>query len=351
MPDAASAFAGRDRGIDCARGLAMILVVLGHNAAFAILAPGVVSLVFTFHVPAFFVISGCLLRPDRFDAWRAARRILVPFLLVGIALALAKSYLRETDASLALLGLLWGTGATLPSSQLWFLPALLLTLLASVLLLDVVKRWSVPLPLALLALLPIAWLALQLPAPPLEVLRRPGEASPLGWPGNLDLVPMACFFTLFGFFAMSKGLLQRLPDWGVLPALAVVVLCFALGARTDLNLRVVEAFPLAVAAGIAGSIAVSLAGRWIARHGAWPAAALDVIGRHSMAILAFHVLAQNTAITLATWRGAGVSELVVAAGLGLAIGLGFPLLLVRAFDVIQPRGFFLTEARKCNPRF
>lgn len=340
--------AGRDQGIDCARGLAMVLVVLGHSPAFAGLSPASVAWIFTFHVAAFFFISGALLRPDRFSAARVARRILVPFFVVGLLLGAVKCLRRGDDPLQSLLGLFWGTGATVPSSQLWFLPALFGAMLLAVLLVRRGARPDRPLIAAatLAVLLVLAWLALHLPQSALaEPLRRPGNNGPLGWTWSVDLWPLAAFFILTGYLALRAGLMSRLRGWMAWPALAVVTLCFLMGARTDMNMRLVQEFPLAIVAGLAGCLAVWSIGRISAGVPAL-SLALSMIGRHSMLILAFHVMMQNAAVSVVT-RIAGDQSagLAVATVIGLAAGLILPLILSIGVDLISAAGWRRPAAR------
>lgn len=334
--------ATRDSGIDCARGLAMVLVVLGHNAAFAALSPPAVAWIFTFHVAAFFFLSGALLRPARFSLARSARRILLPFAVIGLLLTVARGALRGEDLGNALLGLLWGTGATLLTWQLWFLPTLFCALLLAVGIVRGGFHFSRP-RLALLvlaALLALAWLALRIPAPAwADTLRRPGVPNPPGWFWSVDLLPLAIFFVLMGYGAAAAGWLARLRPWMALPALALVTACFMLGARTDMNLRLVAQFPLAIVAGLAGCLAVWACGRAIARHA--PAAiarVLTLVGQHSILILAFHVIAQGAAVRASRrLLGDGSVALAVATAAGLLAGVLLPLLLSLGIDGLKKR--------------
>lgn len=338
----------RDQGIDCARGLAMVLVVLGHSPAFAALSQQTVAWIFTFHVAAFFFISGTLLRPDRFSPSHVARRILVPFFVVGLLLGAVKCLRRGDDPVESLLGLFWGTGATVPSSQLWFLPALFGAMLLTVLLIRCGARADRPVIAAatLSLLLVLAWLSLHLPQPALaEPLRRPGNSGPLGWIFSVDLWPLAAFFILCGYLALRRGWLSRLRGWMALPALAVVTVAFLMGARTDMNMRLVHEFPLAILAGLAGCAAVWSLGR-ISANTPGVSPALSMIGRHSMLILAFHVMMQNAAVTVATrFVGDQPAGLAVATVVGLGAGLILPLILSIAVDLISVAGSRQSSAR------
>lgn len=334
--------AARDAGIDVARGLAMLLVVLGHNAAFVMLAPATVAWFYTFHVAAFFFVSGALLRPERFDAARTARRILLPFVVVGLLLAVLKALWRGEGLANPLLGLLWGTGATVPSSQLWFLPALFGALLLAVGIARAGFRAQRPiLALTVLtALLLLAWLALQLPPPAwAEPLRRPKVVGTVGWLWSIDLLPLASFFVLAGYGAAAAGWLARLRPWMALPAFVVVTVCFALGARMDMNLRLVSPFALAILAALAGSVALWAGGQAIARHA--PAAggpALTRVGRHSMLILVLHVVVQNAAVDVAQRvLGDGTAALAATTVAGLLAGVLLPMALSMGIDRMQFR--------------
>ena len=73
----------RDESIDVARGIAIILVVLGHNRALSSAWPALVATIFLFHVPLFFFLSGCVLRPER--PLRAAPKLAVRLLILTVS--------------------------------------------------------------------------------------------------------------------------------------------------------------------------------------------------------------------------------------------------------------------------
>lgn len=309
----------------------MTLVVLAHSPAFSRVLPGLTPWIFLFHVPAFFFVSGYLLRPGANLLPRLAGRILLPFLLAGIGLALAKVLLRGEEAPAALAGVLWGTGPTLPSSQLWFLPTLFLTLCASApaarLLLERGAGTAGLLALGA-ALAGAGWIGLHLPAPPVEALRRPGVGGPTGWPWGLDLLPIAMFFCLAGYAA--RRFLPRPPPLWLLPAgLAATAAGAVAGVRVDMNLRLMEPLPLALAAGLAGSVALLAAGRLFA--GA-PARVFEEIGRRSMAILIFHVAFQNAAVSALSQAPA------VALLAGALAGVGGPIALSWGYERLAGYG-------------
>ena len=69
--------------IDVARGIGILLVVMGHND-FAAISPFMHKFIYSFHMPLFFFLGGLLRRPETFEppgpyVLGRLRRILVPF--------------------------------------------------------------------------------------------------------------------------------------------------------------------------------------------------------------------------------------------------------------------------------
>ncbi|GGY63840.1 membrane protein [Streptomyces olivaceoviridis] len=133
----------RDAFFDNAKYLAIVLVALGHSWS-AIKTDnraleGLYNVVYTFHMPAFIVISGYFsrsfdMRPDRLK--RLVTGIAVPYLLFQIAYSLFRRYAGQADDPISLVS---------PYYLTWFLCALFIWRLTTPL-------WKLvrhPLPLAL----------------------------------------------------------------------------------------------------------------------------------------------------------------------------------------------------------
>ncbi len=137
-PAAPARVAGRLDAVDVAKAIGIVLVVAGHapGAPGAVLAP-----IYSFHMPLFFFLSGCLLSaeraalPWRSAALRGARTLLVPYLfffVVSFGYWLATRHLGAraakfagVDAADAWAGLASGLSADLfVNITLWFLPCL-----------------------------------------------------------------------------------------------------------------------------------------------------------------------------------------------------------------------------------
>ncbi|CAM5383430.1 MULTISPECIES: acyltransferase family protein [Streptomyces] len=133
----------RDAFFDNAKYLAIVLVALGHSWS-AIKTDnraleGLYNVVYTFHMPAFIVISGYFsrsfdMRPDRLK--RLVTGIAVPYLLFQIAYSLFRRYAGQADDPISLVS---------PYYLTWFLCALFIWRLTTPLW-KLVRR---PLPLAL----------------------------------------------------------------------------------------------------------------------------------------------------------------------------------------------------------
>lgn len=87
----------RMRSVDIARGIAIISIILGHMSI------GMVNrVVYTFHVPIFYVLTGYFMKPEKLKCFvkRKARIILLPYMVTCFAIIFFSSisaFLREDD--------------------------------------------------------------------------------------------------------------------------------------------------------------------------------------------------------------------------------------------------------------
>lgn len=112
--------AARIGWIDCARGIAMLLVVLGH--CYMNLDDPVNRFILSFHMPVFFFLSGmCAKLPDgTFGAWasKKARGLLIPQLTLAVIV-----FVYATASHGA------NVGTLIDSLLVWFLPTLYICML------------------------------------------------------------------------------------------------------------------------------------------------------------------------------------------------------------------------------
>ncbi|MBR5157240.1 MAG: acyltransferase family protein [Clostridia bacterium] len=119
--------------IDVAKGLAMLLVVYGHNP----LPEGMLKVVYLLNVPIFFLMSGYTFKAEKYESFfclvkKLAKRVLVPYIVMNI-LALPVYYItRERAIDIAavkefIVGVIYGSGAGTGlkcNIPLWFLPCI-----------------------------------------------------------------------------------------------------------------------------------------------------------------------------------------------------------------------------------
>ncbi len=317
----------RDESIDVARGIAIILVVLGHNRAISTAWPALVAAIFLFHVPLFFFLSGRVLKPERplRVAPKLAARLLVPFVVAALLVGAAKCVTRGESAVETLSGILWATGQTLPWSHLWFLPALFLALLAThaaaLGLAQVASRWAVAVALAVVASAAL-----------------PMASDPVGWPWSVDLLPLCLLFVWVGQWLSVSPSVRRAAMHPLTVIVATLTFAAVAGsAEVDLNMRVFSPFAAALAAALAGCVVAMKASQWLS-HVASVAQLLALIGRHTMVIFILHVSLQKA--LLEAYPGEPLS--------GVALGvLGFATAAVTiALTLLVSMGVDQMRARR-----
>ena len=252
----------------------------------------------------------------------AARALLQPYAVVlGMLLVVgaAKQWRTGGDglahALNSLQGMAWGTGSTLPWPPLWFLPHLLLASAATLLWLNICNRLqpgSATLPmLSTLPLLAGGWVVLD-------------HMTPKGLPWSLDLLPLSMACLLLGHAVRTRMANPNLP----LPVLLGLAAAFATlhgvwDDTIDLNLRHYGQPLVATAQALLGMACVMGLAERLARL-ASVAKPLAYLGRHSLAVLLFHVWLQDMT-TAAVLKASPHSAL--AAAVSFAVACTAPLLI------------------------
>ncbi|MEN0074878.1 MAG: acyltransferase family protein [Paracraurococcus sp.] len=199
---------GRITWLDNARGIGIVLVVLGHAVA-----PGYVrDILYAFHMPLFFFLAGVTATAAASTPWprqvhRYAHSLLIPFAVFGLmSLACIELVALHRGAPPHWQSLLLGVGSIaygvaewMPvNSVLWFFPALFVTACGSLLLVKLVGRmWA-------LTIAALAGTAVILLAPLLAPL-------PVRLPWSADSAVVASMFFLGG---LQFGPPRKLPAAG-----------------------------------------------------------------------------------------------------------------------------------------
>jgi fucose 4-O-acetylase-like acetyltransferase len=287
--------------VDAARGIAIVLVVVGHAGV----NPALRTLALALHMPFFFVLAGYFVhaqpaaaadRPSGLGALarRRARRLLVPYaacapafyllwLLVGRHLG---SGPRAVPPATPLLGILYanGTGDWLVFNiALWFLPALFCAELLFHAALRVAQARG--------TCSPRPWRQAGLVAVAALLGYGIGQRASLPWSADVALVSLPFMFV--GLLLAGRGRggpgAPFLSPAGVLMAGATFALAVAAGGPMNMEERRFGFLPLFYVGAIARSLLLLEAARRAARVPVLRRI-LGYCGRESLAILVFHLL-------------------------------------------------------------
>ncbi|KQQ47151.1 hypothetical protein ASF61_00370 [Duganella sp. Leaf126] len=237
--------------IDIAKGLGILLIVLGHNQMFGFRFPDVRDFLTAFRLPFFFFMAGVTFSVGnkslgqvalrRADAW------LKPMVVVVLVTGLFDTMLNGETWESVLLGLAYPTGFTIDPLPLWFLAHLWLLYLFCTVLLKSDARLYDTWPKRILLLLVLAtcgYLMMTTFASGADVpaCRSQSEFSTelfqCGLPFSADILLMTSFYFLLGNFLSSRiKFFQINWAWAALALLAMAVFQFGFDYKIDFNLR------------------------------------------------------------------------------------------------------------------
>jgi fucose 4-O-acetylase-like acetyltransferase len=288
--------------IDIARGLGILLVVLGHNE-FVFIAPFAYQVIYSFHMPLFFFLSGYFINTTG-GFWNFAVRrfnlLLKPYLFVIFMIYFASiSFGRMgfENAFGRIVKSLYDSGYYIDWVQLWFLPHLFVVSLYAFFFHNLFEttKWGRPLKwIALVATLWIASLFLPRFYPfPLTVLGK--DYNLYGLPFSLDLLFLSGFFYILGgeIRRVDMGRVFASPFFLAVTGLSVVLLNFLFYFHIDFNTRVYESFVMNTVQAVIGILFVLALSYQIARRTQTLAAFFTYFGQISMTLLIFHVPIQD----------------------------------------------------------
>lgn len=337
--------------MDIARGMGILLVVLGHNHVCASGTAMFLS-IYSFHVPLFFFLSGLFHKRQvslTKDICKRAKKLLLPYFATGLGFAFYKVLESPEIAKMLFFGIAWGAGGSgTPISFLywppvWFLTSLFLTQVLFSALQPAFSKTPVGLRVlasALFLMVGVWYLHTWGVAyfPNTRIL--PNEIG-LFW--NLDLLPATIFFYWLGwecgkepnmFHVITiKSSFLSLIIYGALYA-GFLFLHLSNGGEAwalDLNRRQYGHFLMTTLGAILGILLTLGISNWLAISASPPVRkALAYIGMHSLVILIFHDFFQQQATRIAvvlsipTWATNTVA---------LLFGTGAPLMM--SFIVLQ----------------
>lgn len=331
--------------IDIARGIGILLVVMGHND-FALVSPFAYKAIYSFHMPLFFFLSGYFINPS-IGFWSFFKKrfnsLLKPyfftiFLIYFVSVSFGKMGFQTAIGRI--IKSLYGAGYYLDWVQLWFLPHLFVVSLYAFVFYALMTninsrlvRW-----LLLLFTLGLAGLFLKTFYPfQLSVFGK--EYELFGLPFSLDLVLLSGFFFILGSEARhitSEEIFGNI-FFLLVSGAAVILLNIFFSARIDLNTRTYESFVINTAEAVTGILFILALSRQIELWTPRLASLFKYFGKISLILLVFHVPIQDF------W---GQKILSVTGNAPLSIWLGFfmgvagPALIYELFIKTNPVASF-----------
>lgn len=286
--------------LDIAKGIGILLVVLGHND-FEVISVFVQRLIYSFHMPLFFFLSGYFLNTTVpfFDFIKKRfNSLLKPYLFTIFLIYFTSVSFEKMGFNTAIqrtIKSLYGSGYYLDWVQLWFLPHLFVVSLYAFLFITLFSRlrnrwvtWGI-----LFVTLAIAVPFLNTFYPfPVSILGKDYEL--FGLPFSLDLVLVTGFFFLLGHEVRHVTTENTFDNGLILAATGGIVLLLNIlfPYEIDFNIRLYESFLVNTAEAILGILFILALARQIERRTTRLASVLKYLGNISLIILLFHVPVQ-----------------------------------------------------------
>ena len=330
---------------DIARGIGILLVVLGHND-FGGISPFLDQLIYSFHVPLFFFLSGYFINtsiPFLEFSRKRFHSVLKPYLFTIFLIYFASVSFEKMGFQTAITRIvksLYGSTIYIDWGQLWFLPHLFVVSLYAFLYLTVVNRignrwmrWGL---LAVTLVISFVFLRAFYPFS-VSVLNR--EYELYGLPFNLDVVLLSGFFFILGSEARQITPQKIYDNFFLLIAAGagLVILNLLFPFRVDIALRVYDSILVNTAEAKLGNLLVLALSRQIYVRAPRLAALLKYIGNISLILLLFHLPIQDF------W---GQKVIAVTNNFPLSILIGFimgvvgPILIYEIFIRFNPVASF-----------
>ena len=295
-----AALAKRVEYVDIAKGIGITLVVMGHND-FALISPFAHKLIYSFHMPMFFFMSGMFFKPD-IPFWtfvhQRFNRVLRPFLFMLLFIfftSISFSKVSILEASRRLVKAMYGSGQYLDWVQLWFLPHLFVVSLFAYLFIRALRqpllirlRWAVLVVLYIIGVFSINLFY------PFE-LSLPGKDFTLyGLPFSLDLVLISGFFFILAYELNQIRYASFLESpWTlIISALMLIFLVWYFPAKIDFNIRWFDSLPINTIEALLGIFFILALSKHLAQIG-WLSTLFKYIGQASLIILIFQVPIQD----------------------------------------------------------
>lgn len=286
--------------VDIAKGIGIILVVMGHND-FSLISPFAHKLIYSFHMPMFFFMSGMFFRPDMpFFVFLRNRfhRVLKPFLAILLLIFFASLSFSKVSLLMAvrrLLKAMYGSGYYIDWVQLWFLPHLFAVSIFVYFFFKVAKRMRPEwLRWMLLAALYSAGVLTMKYFWPFEFNVIGKELTLYGLPYGLDMVAVSSFFFILGYELNQHHKEAWFGNWLVFlfSGALLLFMVWYFPARIDLNTRQFDSLIINSVESLTGILFMLALSMLLERIG-WLFSLLSYVGQASLIVLLFQVPIQD----------------------------------------------------------
>jgi polysaccharide biosynthesis protein PslL len=327
--------------LDIAKGIGILLVVLGHND-FEVISLFVQRLIYSFHMPLFFFLSGYFINASIpfFDFFKKRfNALLKPFFFTIFLIYFTSVSFEKMGFNTAMtrtIKSLYGSGHYLDWVQLWFLPHLFVVSLYAFLFITLISKlrnrwvtWGM-----LLVTLAIAVPFLNTFYPfPISILGKNYEL--FGLPFSLDLVLVTGFFFILGNEVRQVTTEKTFDNWLLLAGTGGIVLLLNIlfPYEIDFNIRLYESFLVNTTEAILGILFILALSRQIERYTTRLASFFKYLGNISLIILLFHVPMQ------AFWAQKVVNitdNFPLGIIVGFVMGVVGPILIYEIFIRFNP---------------
>lgn len=318
-----------------------MLVVFGHNPLVLQPKGELFNIIFSFHIPLFFFLSGLFFNPDKtfkstvkdkFDS------LLKPYFVTLIAVGVITIMNSGQNFMIYCIKMVYGNGRTIQWAPLWFVTHLFAIACFSWILMnfDVVriKKSGVrSLLLIVLFLFGVSTIDFFWQIP-IELFGRVYTLP--GLPFSIDIILITTFFYLLGFF-VSKHVLNFTPNLlFVFIALGVFVGCHCFFDKTiDFNMRLYDGYIIPTIEAFCG-IYLSVSFSYFISKSARASVFFSTLGASSFIILLFHFIFQVKAFQFATVLMGGRSIIVEI--FAFTVGVAAPTMLwflLKKYDYIS----------------
>lgn len=295
----------RNRAIDIQKGLGIILVAVGHNWVIGQNNDELFRIIYSFHVPLFFFISGVLFQSNvRFidlirQKWQS---ILKPYFTVLLVVSIFVAISLHRFPIGNLIGILFGTGQSILWTPMWFLPSLFVTVIFSWFLIsffDLKNRKNLAFPIiGILLIAGIFTINFFHSLRPFYLgTDNDHTANLIGLPFSIDLLLINTAYFTFGYIISNhiKNYQFNL-IFSILSLTLFAASHYFFNETMNLNYRIYGSPVISTLQAVCGIYLIVIISEIIKKYLSNIGTVLSYIGSGSLFILIFHGICQGSAI-------------------------------------------------------